>query len=125
MIRARRAGEVRLVARIAGSRSRRVVVVRVALRTGNSCVSAGQRIVGIGCVVEVDVCPIGSVMAGLASSRKSGGDVIRVGCTFPICLVAAIARCRQGRVVVIRMALRTWNRSMGSRQREYRGVIEA
>lgn len=52
------ASEIRLMAAIAGCREGQVIVVGVALRTGDSDVCAGQRERG-GVVIEGSAAPIG------------------------------------------------------------------
>jgi len=106
VIRVRRPGEIRLVAGIAGSRRVRVIVVCMALGAGQRGMSSGQRIVGIHCVIEVDVGPVRRRMAGVAGRGKPGSRMARVCRSVPIRLVAAVAGRGQRAVVVIGVALR-------------------
>ena len=63
-------GKVRLVAAVAGSGQRCVVVVGMARGTGHRCVSPGQRERGV-VVIESRRCPRGRVMASFARSREA------------------------------------------------------
>ena len=125
MIWARGTRKVCLVAGVARGRSRSVVVVCVALCARHSRVRARQRIVRISSVIEVDVCPVRRVVARFAGRRERNRGMVWIGCTLPVRLMAAVAGGRQRCVVVVGVALRACHRCMRSRQREYRGVIEA
>jgi hypothetical protein len=118
-------GEVRLVARITGRRCVYVVVVRVALDARQCCVRSCQRIVGIRRVIEGDSRPVGRVVTGVARSGECGRNVTGIRGTREIRLVTAVARRRQCRVVVIRVALRALQGCMCTRQREHRSMIES
>jgi len=78
-------------------------------------VSSGQWVVGIQCVIEVDVDPVSSRMARVAGRGEPCSRVARVCRSIPIRLVAAEAGRRQRRVVVIGMALRAGQSCMRSR----------
>ena len=106
VIRIRRPVEVRLVARVARGRRVGVVVVRVALRAGQRRVHARQRIVGVQCVIEVDVRPVGRCVAGIARGGEARSRMVGIRRAVPIRLVAAEAGCGQRRVVVVGVALR-------------------
>ena len=125
MVRARCTGKVCLVAGVARGRSRSVVVVGVALGAWHSRVRARQRIIRIRSVIEVDVRPIRRVVTRFARGWECNRGMVWIGRTFPVRLVAAVAGGRQRCVVVVGVALRACHRCMRSRQREYRGVIEA
>jgi len=118
-------GEVSLVARIAGRRGVCVVVIGVALDTGESGVSSRQRIVGIRRVIECDGGPVARVVAGVARGRKCRGNVTGIRGPGEISLMAAIAGCGKGGVVVICMALGARNSRMGTGQRKHRSMIES
>ena len=51
-------GEVRLMARVTGGWRRRVVVVGVALRAGDGCMRAGERVIRVESVVELGIEPV-------------------------------------------------------------------
>ena len=77
-----------------------VVIVDVATRAGNRCVRSGQRKSGGG-VVKGRAIPRSRGVTLLASLRKSGTDVVRIGRALKIFQVAADAgRVRAGQVVV-------------------------
>lgn len=124
MVRIGRTLEVRLMARVARRRSRSVVVVCMALDALQGRVRSGQRIVRIGRMVEVDARPVRRAVACVASCRKRSSSVARIGCALPIRLMAAVARRRQSRVVVVRVALCARHSRMRPGQREYRSMIE-
>jgi len=67
---------------------------------------AGQSPIGIGRVVECHRRPIARVVASFAGGGEGNSYVTRIRRSGEIRLVAAVAIRRQGRVVVIRVALR-------------------
>lgn len=73
-------------------------------------------------VVEGRSLPRSSVVARLASGRKIGCRVVRVGCGLIVRLVTRIAVCRNGRVVVVHVATGTGHGRVLARERE-RGVV--
>ncbi len=104
MVGARRAGEVRFVAGVAGRRCEVVVVVGVARCAGDSRVRARQRIVGIDGVIEIGIEPICVVVAGVASVREVCCHVVGIRGAREIRGVAAIAILRHRCVVVVFVA---------------------
>ena len=94
------------------------------MRASDGCVRSGQGIVGIDRMVECDGGPVCSGMTGVARSGECGGDVIGVCSPCKVCLVAAVAGCRQCCVVVVGVALRTRDGSMRTGQRKCGGVIK-
>jgi len=119
-----RAREIRLMARVAGSRGVHVVIVGVALSACQRRVHSGKRIVGIRGVVEVDIGPVGRRMACVAGGREARCNVAGVRGSIPIRLVAAEAGGRQRRVVVVGVALRARKCGMSTGQRKHRSMIE-
>jgi len=96
----------------------------VALHALQCRVRSRERVIRIRGVVEVDVGPIRRIVAGFARSGKRRGGMVGIGRALPVRLMAAVARRRQRRVVVICVALRARHRRMRSHQREDRRVIE-
>jgi hypothetical protein len=112
------------MAGVAGGGRRSVVVARVALRAGHRGVCSRQGVVGIQRVVEGDGGPIRGAMAGVACGWKRNCDVIGIGGSRKICLVASVAVGRESCVVVVGMALCAQERSVGAGQWEYRRMVE-
>jgi hypothetical protein len=97
----------------------------MALRALHCCVHSGEWIVGVECVIEGYVRPVCCAVTGFAGRRESSGKMIRICCAFEIGLVAAIAGCGQGFVVIVCMALSARNGRMGPRQREHCRMVKA
>ena len=87
-------------------------------------VRSGKRIVRINRMVEVDVRPVGGVVAGLAGGRERRGSMVRICRALPVRLVAAVARRRQGCLVIVCMALRARLSGVCANEREHRRMIE-
>lgn len=100
-----RLGEVLLMARIAGHRRVGVVAVGMALRARERGVHAGQRVPGIGGVIEAGSGPVDGGVADRAVLRKSRRDVRRVTRAVEFAAVTAVARRRNRGVVIVHMAL--------------------
>lgn len=124
MIRVGRAGEVRLVTRIARRRRARVIVVRMALNAGQSRMHPRKRVVRIRCMIECDRCPVRRRMACVARGRERRRDMIWIRGSGEISLVASVTSRRQGCVVVVGVALCAGNRGMRSSQWKHRSMIE-
>lgn len=101
-----------------------VIAVHVALLASDRKVEAGQ------CparrrVIERATAPVGRRMALVASGWEAGLNVIRIGGAVVIVLVTVDAGAARKLVVVVDVALRALQRSMGAGQREAGGrVIE-
>ena len=121
----RGACKVCLVAGDAGGRQIPEVVVRVALRACQGRMESRQGPVGIQRVIERDCGPDGGVVAGVAGGREGRGDVTRIRSSGEIGLMAAVAGCGHGCVVVVGVALCALKSGMRTRQREDRSVIES
>ena len=115
------AGEVLLVATVAGCRDGGVVVVGMARGAGHRGMEAKQR--EHRRVIEGRRSPIRRGVAKRAISRESGGYVGRIGGAREVRLVATVAVGRQRRVVVVRVARRTSHGDVRARQRERRRVV--
>ena len=78
-------------------------------------------------VIERRSRPARGRVAGIARRREAGGLVIRIRCALVVRLVASVTSCRQRRVVVVHVALRTGHVGrVIPRQRERgRTVIES
>ena len=124
MIRIRGSGKVRLVARVASRRCRGVVVVGMALNTGQRSMQSGQRVIRIDRVIEIDIGPVRRRMACVASRREPGTHMVGICGSLPVRLMASVTARGQRRVVVVRVALRAGDRGMRPRQREDRRVIK-
>ena len=83
-----------------------------------------KRIVGVHRVVECDGRPVGGCMAGVTCRWESGCNVIGIRSPRKGCLVAAVARCRKCRVVVVGVALRAGDSSMRTRKWKHRSMVE-
>ena len=125
MVRVRRSSKVGLMAGVTRCRRVGVVVVDVALRAGQRRMHTRQGIIRVLGVIEVDGRPVRCCVARIAGRGEARGRMIRICRAVPIRLMASETCGRQCRVVVIRMALGTARRGMGTRQREHRRVIEA
>lgn len=113
--------KVRLVTRVAVCRRAGKHVVDVAQSAGDSGVRTRQwkrRVV----VVECRAGPGGRCVAGIAGCRKARRSVVGIRRSVPVSLMAAIARGRERRVVVVHMTCRTRNRRMSSGERKC-GVV--
>ena len=116
--------EISLMAGVAGGGSGCVAVVGVALDAGERGVNAGERIVGVDGVIEVDGRPVGCVVAGVAGGGESSRSMSRVGGSVPVCLVTAEAGGGQSCVVVIGVALDAGQRGVCAGQRKDYVVIK-
>jgi hypothetical protein len=105
------------MASIAGGRQRGVVVIRVALRTGNGHVGARQRERRV-VVIEGRRSPRRGIVARCARSGESGRGVRRTSGAGVIRFVATVAVGRHRCVVTVHMALCAGNREMRAGQRE-------
>lgn len=115
MIRIRGAIPVLLMASVTGSRQRCVVVVDVALHTGNACVSSCQwEYRG---VIECCRRPARGGVALCAIGWETGRDVVWICRTCEIGLVAGIAICGRALVHVVDVAVSTQESGMHSGQR--------
>ena len=123
MVGIRGAGEIRLMAAVAGRGQRCVVVVGVALRASHRGVGARQR-EGRGVVIEGGARPIRCGMACGARGGEAHRDVIGVRGPVVIGLVAGITIRRHCCVVVVRMATCARHSSVEAGQREHCRVIE-
>ena len=115
---------IRRMASVTGSGQSCVVVIHVALCARDGSVCAGQRKCR-GVVVEGCTGPVGCGVACGASGGEADGGVRRCVGPVVIGLVAAYARGGQGCVVVVGVALGALQGGVGTRQGEYRGVIES
>ena len=113
---------VRLVTAKAGCGQRCVVVAHVARRTRNGDVRTCERKRRL-VVVEYRLRPGRGVMASLASGREARGNVIWICRPSEVRLVAAVARGRQRRVVVVHVAGRASNGDVRARKRKRRFVV--
>ena len=121
-----RPGEVRLVAGIAGRRRIHVVVVGVALNTGQRGMHTRQRVVCIERVIKLGIEPIRRAMAGTAVVRQVQLHVRRIVGIHKIGRVARIAgrRCSSEDIVDVTSRARQCGVSPGQRiAREFQ-VIE-
>lgn len=75
------------------------------------------------CVIKRGIQPRSRVVAGLARGRESSGNVIGIVGSLIVRLMAPVTSCRQGRVVVVHMALGTGNVDVETSQRERRQVV--
>lgn len=117
-------GVIRLVARVAGRRRVCVVVICVALGAAQRRVQARQWIVRILRMVEVDICPVRRRMARFARGRECGRGVVRVRRSRPVSAMASVTIRRQGRVVIVGVALSTRHSGVRPGQREDRCVVK-
>ena len=92
-----------------------IVAVHVAPATGCRGVCARQR-KACGRVVEGATAPVRGRMALIASLWKARLHVIRVGRALEVCQVALRARSTGQLVIIVRMALRTLQRGVRTRQ---------
>jgi hypothetical protein len=76
------------------------------LDTSQCGMGSRQRIVGVRCVVEVDIGPVRRGMASVAGGGEAGRDVVGVGGAIPIRLVAAVAIGGKRGVVIVYVAFR-------------------
>lgn len=83
-----------------------------------------QGIVGVGCMVEIDVGPVRRGVARVTGGGETGCDVTRIIGPGEIGLVTAVAVGGKCGVVVVHVALRTWDGCMSAGQRKYRRMIE-
>lgn len=114
-------GEIRLMAAVAVGRQRRVVVIRVALRTSQCGMRSQQR--EYRRMIESRRSPVSGRVTQGAIGREAARHVRRIRSSRKIRLMAAIA-CRWQRcVVVIRVATRASDSGMCARQRERRGRV--
>ena len=74
-------------------------------------------------VVEDRTEPRTGVVAGLACCREPSRNVVRVVGPLIIRLMAPITSCRQGRVVVVDVALRARNSHVEAGQRKRRQIV--
>ncbi len=74
-------------------------------------------------MVPVRRNPGSRVVTGGARSRKRGGDVVRAGSPVVVRLVAGIAVCRHGRVVVVDVTAGARDLGVKSGERERRVVV--
>ena len=88
----------------------------MALRAGQRRMHSRKWVVSVHRMVEGDGRPVGGRMARVACRGKSDRDVIGIGCPCKVGLVAAVARCRQCRVVVVSVALRARDGGMSTRK---------
>lgn len=114
MIRVRRPRPIRLVAAVAGGGKSRVVAVRVALRTRNRRVGAGQR--EYRCVIERGCRPVRGCVAQRAIRREPAGDVIGIRGSGIVRLMATVAISRRSLVDVVCVALNTGQSRVGAGQ---------
>ena len=124
VVRIRSARKVRLVARIAGRRGCREVVIGVALGALQRGMRPGQGIVGIQRVIKTCDAPVRRAMACVTSGWEADRNVIRVGGARKVRLMASVAVGRQRSVVVVRMALRALQVGVSSHQREHRCMVK-
>lgn len=75
------------------------------------------------CVIECGAGPTGRGVARLARSREASSRMIRVRRVLVISLVAAVARGRQRRVVIVHVATRAGSVYVGAGQRECSVVV--
>jgi hypothetical protein len=94
-----------------------VIAIYVALRTLQWHVCAGQRETRSR-VIESCIRPRHSRMAGIASLRKPGLSVIRIGGALIVLQVASRARAAAQRVISVDVTLGTLERDVRSRQCE-------
>ena len=113
------------MARIAVSRRRSVVAIRMALSALHRCMHSGQWILRVRRVIEGDGGPVRCAMAGFAGRGESRRGVIWICRPLPVVLMAPIARGGQCLVIVVRVTLRALHRCMRSGQWEHRRVIES
>jgi len=116
--------EIRLVAGVTRGRDRTVVVVGVALHTGQCRVEASQRVIRIQRVVEGRIRPVRVAVAGVAGVREVPLRMARIGRIGEISDVARVAVLRDRRVVVVDVALRARHGRVESKQWEVCRVIE-
>ena len=114
MIRAGGLLVIRQVARYAGCRQGRVLVVDVANRAGDCRVLARQRKL-CRVVIKGRSQPLRRVVAGLASLRETSGDVVRRIRLLEIWQVTRDASGRQSGVLVVDVARRAGDRRMLAR----------
>ncbi len=112
---------VRLALRVAIRAGKHRVVVRVGMTGGADAIGSAV-IRGEPCVVKDRAQPRRRVMARLARCREACRLMIGVGRAVVVRLMAAVASRRQSRVVVVHVALRTWDRDVEAREWE-RGQI--
>lgn len=124
MIGIRGAGEIGLVARVAGRRRIHIAVIGVTLNAGQGRVHARQRVVRIQRVVEIDGSPVARVVARIARCRETSGSVPGIIRPGPVCLMAAEACRRECRVVVVGVTLHARKCCVNASEREYRSVVE-
>lgn len=120
----RGSSKIRLMAGVACRRRRCVVIVRMALRAGQRRMHPRKWIVSVHRMVEGDQRPVGGRMARVASRGERGCNVIGIRSPRKIGLVAAVARCRQCRVVVVGVALRARDGGMSARKWKHRSMVE-
>jgi hypothetical protein len=110
-------GEVTLVATIAGRWQSGVVVVYVAGGARDSDMSARKRKRRV-VVIERGCGPGRCVVAGSAGRGEAGLSMIGIIGSVVVSLMAGVAICRNGCVVVVGMALRARDGEVSSGERE-------
>jgi hypothetical protein len=74
-------------------------------------------------VVESRIQPIGGGVACVASCRESRRRMVRIGRALVVGLVARVASCRHGRIVVVHVAIRAGCSRVRTSQRKRRVVV--
>ena len=118
----RGAGEISLVAGVAVRGRASEDIVDVALIAGDRNMRASER-EGRVVVIEGSASPGSGGMAGIAGGGESCSSVIWIGCSVPICLVAAVTGGRQCCVVVVCVACGAGNRGVEAGERKRRVVV--
>ena len=108
---------VRLALRVAIGAGKHRVVVRVGMAGGADAIGSAV-IRGEPCVIKDRAQPRSRVVARLARGREARRLMVGVGRAVVVRLMAAVASRRQSRVVVVHVALRTWDRDVEARQWE-------
>ena len=88
----------------------------MALRASQGRMHSRKWIVCIHRVIECHRCPVGGRMARVACRGERGCNVIGIRSPRKVRLVAAVARCRQCRVVVVGVAPRARDGGMSTRK---------
>lgn len=114
--------EIRFVAGVACRRRGIVIVVRMALRTSDRCVSAGQRIVRVQGVIEFGIEPIGCRMACAAVMGQTKLHMRRIIAVHKIGCVARVAVGWRSRKYVVDVARRAGQSGVRSGQRVASGL---
>lgn len=113
----RRAREICFVTRVTIRRRICVVVVGVALGTGESCVHARQRIVGIERVIELRVLPICCGVADTAVVRECQLHMRRIVTADEFVRMARVAGCRSALEHIVGVAGCAGQRGMRTSER--------